>query len=507
MVLNLQMYPTNLLRKRLTPIVAPTYSHYKFTIIVLCATLSTFARQPKLKMFGSKGKRCFLPAVVVALTLSSALASSDSVNVEERIQRTPPQNKVRGRNLHSKKEVRGRNLSSKKGKAKELKKGTRNADRRFNNRFQRFGNNNRDPEIPTFEETEADIIPRDLGYRFSKTECDSSHVPDNMFPLTSEDFPLTIGGDVTHTLKHYCEAWSIMTVDDYELRNVNMDAVARELGERPSHPGEEHYWNELEEVIRVQISRRLGEPLSSITDAPLPDTWENFTPEDCADAVHNEFPGSHHQKLIERFVNEGVDHDYDVVPFRSKSDFVGHEVRMADLLTWAIGVTGPINFRTKWVHGRIRPEEMVWKILIGESTVQTGVPQRIVNTIFEHFTYMEKMEDFTAYPEGCPQHPSWPAMHSAASAASSWLPLIMDLTDEQYCQVLLLDYYVSYSRTIAGVHYESDNISGLQLGQQIVLNEAPAYLAQKYGGDINVIRAKADSLRFDWATFDPTTCA
>jgi hypothetical protein len=35
--------------------------------------------------------------------------------------------------------------------------------------------------------------------------------------------------------------------------------------------------------------------------------------------------------------------------------------------------------------------------------------------------HLTRAEDFTHYDEGCPLHPSWPAMHSASSAASLWL--------------------------------------------------------------------------------------
>lgn len=61
-----------------------------------------------------------------------------------------------------------------------------------------------------------------------------------------------------------------------------------------------------------------------------------------------------------------------------------------------------------------------------------------------------KATDFTQYPEGSPLHPSWPAMHSAASSASLWLAVVADLTEDQYCQVLRTDHSVAYARTIAG---------------------------------------------------------
>jgi membrane-associated phospholipid phosphatase len=103
---------------------------------------------------------------------------------------------------------------------------------------------------------------------------------------------------------------------------------------------------------------------------------------------------------------------------------------------------------------------MAWKIHTGE------VPKEYVNeTLYDMIKSMNLSSptDFTAYPEGCPNHPSWPAMHSAKSTVSLWLAVVANLTDEQYCQALLTDYIVSYARTYAGVHFKSDNLDGLNL--------------------------------------------
>ena len=66
--------------------------------------------------------------------------------------------------------------------------------------------------------------------------------------------------------------------------------------------------------------------------------------------------------------------------------------------------------------------------------------------------------DFTAYAEGSPDHPSWPAMHSAGASASLWIAVVADLTPEQLCQARRLDYAIAFARTVAGVHYPDDNI-------------------------------------------------
>lgn len=114
---------------------------------------------------------------------------------------------------------------------------------------------------------------------------------------------------------------------------------------------------------------------------------------------------------------------------------------------------------------------------------------------------------FTQYPEGSPLHCSWPAMHSAASSLSLWLPVISKLTEEQYCQVLRTDWAVSYARTIAGVHYPSDNYAGLNMGQEVVSYSLPKHLKEVYGADEEAVRKKIEKYRFDWRNFDPRLCA
>ena len=137
-------------------------------------------------------------------------------------------------------------------------------------------------------------------------------------------------------------------------------------------------------------------------------------------------------------------------------------------------------------------------------TEADGVPGDVVTAV--KAMNLTRAEDFTHYDEGCPQHPSWPAMHSASSAASLWLAVVADLTADQYCQVLRTDYAVSLARTVAGVHYTTDNIAGLNLGQKVLADKLAAHLSEKYGADPQVVQDKIDSLTFDWNTFDPATC-
>jgi hypothetical protein len=85
---------------------------------------------------------------------------------------------------------------------------------------------------------------------------------------------------------------------------------------------------------------------------------------------------------------------------------------------------------------------VIWKIATSELTALDGVPQDIIAAIADTF-HMTKPTDATEYEnEGCPTHPSWPAMHSAASSAAIWMAVVMDLTEKQWCEVKKTDWGV-----------------------------------------------------------------
>jgi hypothetical protein len=158
--------------------------------------------------------------------------------------------------------------------------------------------------------------------------------------------------------------------------------------------------------------------------------------------------------------------------------------------------------------------------------VALGVPEDIVANITA--VNLKHSFNFTAYPEGSPTHPSWPAMHSAASNVSFWLPLSTNMTKHQICEAKALDFGVSYGRTLAGgksylkecflytkqsmipiarthfsslvltFHFAKDNTVNSNLGQELLARKFPLYLRQKFGAKINDVKRKINTLRHDW---------
>lgn len=115
--------------------------------------------------------------------------------------------------------------------------------------------------------------------------------------------------------------------------------------------------------------------------------------------------------------------------------------------------------------------------------------------------------DCTAYLDtGSPRHPSYPAMHSAVSSSYLWLSVVFDLTEYQRCQALRTDWAVSYARTIAGVHYPTDNMAGLNMGTEIIASKLADLLVNDYGANRAAAEAKIARVKFDWKDFDHRTC-
>jgi len=342
-----------------------------------------------------------------------------------------------------------------------------------------------------------------LGIRFNKFAF-TDNQPSNWQPLGPHDYPLL--GAKASTLKDDTNAVSVMVPGDYELKGKVSMTYIRRIGGLPTYPerdADAPFWAELEKVTDDQLHRRRnGRPSDLFT---LPSLWSSFDVHQVAETVHDEYPGSLQVDLIKSLWQQGVKLDHEVMPYRCQSDFLRLIIGPADLNTWAIRAVSALNFHAKWTAGRPRPEEVAWMIANDELTTEDdSVPASLVAKIKS--MNLKSPSDFTAYPEGSPRHPSWPAMHSAASSASFWLAIVYDLTPDQLCEARRVDYAVAYARTVAGVHYPTDNIAGLNLGQEIMAEKLADHLVDLYGANRSKIQAKIDASRFDWNDFHTASC-
>lgn len=167
----------------------------------------------------------------------------------------------------------------------------------------------------------------------------------------------------------------------------------------------------------------------------------------------------------------------------------------------------------KWrVHRRLRPEEMGGRV---EDHLAGRLEMPIHRDLLESQAVAETRERqgtgllTSAYPEGCPIHPSYPAAHAVVAGAC--VTVLKAFFDESYAvpepveatpdgrslrpyegpaltvggELDKLASNIAVGRDFAGVHYRSDSVAGLILGEQLALatlEEASAVGNEIFGG-------------------------
>jgi len=353
------------------------------------------------------------------------------------------------------------------------------------------------------DDNESGIAPRNV--RFNKFA-----VLDTSFeglPLVPGSYPISENPDVAQFLKEGTNCISV--VDDKNDHEViyNVSELIDIVGGEPTHPSRDRnsgYWDMLLRVIKMRkIGQNKPDKKASNklrNEMQLPRRWSNYSVYQVGEAVHDEYPGLHQSEFIGDLATGHygpIEYDYDIIPQRSMSQFLRGIVMLSDINTWTAGVVGPHNFGAKWYGGRARPEEIAWLIKTDQITFAPRAVKRELQKI-----NFDSANAFTQYPEGSPRHPSWPAMHSAASNISFWLQVVMNLTPEQLCEAQKVDFAVSFARTVAGVHFEDDNIAGLNMGQEVVARAIPDYFEAKYGSNKANVRQKVNEKRFLWEHYN-----
>ena len=346
----------------------------------------------------------------------------------------------------------------------------------------------------------------------------------DVFPLMPDDF-LQENKTKWEILTSKTMADSVVLPDDKQLYDYVQEDIVYWLKDpvtgaeiKPVYPGDEGFWEEMITVVESQIARESRESASGVYGwpntweernvvslSPWPDSstsYEGLGLRDVAEAVNGEYPAYHQQIFIKKLFKDGVKLDIGLgQPIRSANDFIGKPVRMAVINTWVFEAVAPVNFMLKWHFGLPRPEEVAHKIFRGDFTEDDNVPTELVEKI--QAMDLDNPHDFTAYKQtGSPFHPAFPAMHSAGSSCSLWLAALCDLAPYQFLEALRVDYAVAMGRTVAGVHYEQDNIAGLNIGQRIIRERLPDFLEEMYGYDSKLVAKKLKKLSFDWKHFD-----
>jgi hypothetical protein len=238
---------------------------------------------------------------------------------------------------------------------------------------------------------------------------------------------------------------------------------------------------------------------------------------DLAEYVHRDFSFQHFLNaglILLSFGGVALDPNN---PYRHSSNQSGFSTfgapQVLDVLARVANAALNCAWYQKWsVHRRIRPEEF-GGLLHNHLTGMARNPihaqvlnSRAVAEAFNRYgTYLLPL----AYPEGCPTHPSYPAGHATISGAC--VTALKAMFDESFVfpnaviattdgllltpydstelkvggELDKLAYNVSLGRDTAGVHWRSDSIEGMKLGEAIaitVLSETAECFNESFPG-------------------------
>lgn len=164
------------------------------------------------------------------------------------------------------------------------------------------------------------------------------------------------------------------------------------------------------------------------------------TPKECAKIVHMDSPSDMPRTALKWLTHPDYGQNQNV------KDWTKNHINFLETIPYveeqiSDGVKKALNkaFEMKYYFGLVRPEEYF--------SLQTSVEGHLM----------------TAYEEGCPNHPAFPAGHASAAAGGlTWLIReFPKLTDIQLKTIIDWGYSWAMFRSFAGVHHAIDNISGL----------------------------------------------
>ena len=194
--------------------------------------------------------------------------------------------------------------------------------------------------------------------------------------------------------------------------------------------------------------------------------------------VHKDYPPLAITELHQWLLRDGAKRR-DLLPRVAYQRFGDQMVMEAALCGYTPHVVTPTAFATKWFNGRARPEEALQAWSDGQLYSPLWATEELDRQLHKTRAELRRHpESFTAYPEGCPNHPSYPAMHGAAAGMAIVFAILFDLTDYQLDVVRRVAANIALGRDFAGVHYRTDSLAGLDIGEQVVARWLPVKLEE-----------------------------
>lgn len=197
-----------------------------------------------------------------------------------------------------------------------------------------------DEQTASSESAEA-TDPQDQGHRFDKFEMYDGEEKPNM--QSTSAYPMS--QEVTTLLRYHSNAYSVVTPQDYRMKGHDVTHYIEKVGGYPARPTTDRnseYWAQFKFVCEMQLLRRQGKLPDDAKIWTPPALWENDDAYKVAEKVHDEYPGENQANLLAQWFGYGrttIQLDEAILPFRCVEDFIGTEVRLAALNTWAITST------------------------------------------------------------------------------------------------------------------------------------------------------------------------
>jgi hypothetical protein len=238
----------------------------------------------------------------------------------------------------------------------------------------------------------------------------------------------------------------------------------------PLRPGDDGFWAEFEAVIVAVAGAKDGAKSHRMVAQCLLDAGYDDAAKQ-AELVHRDRPTA-----IMTIAASTIKSKFRSFKPLDKSKFTDKVVLLDSLMAMSAHMVSPSSFSAKWHHMLARPEEVAQAIAKGELAAPDDIVRLLAN-VFDMSELAKKASTFTMYPEGCPNHPSYNAMHSAAAGAEATiLKTMYNLTKDETAEVDMCARNMAFFRTRAGVHYPQDNRAGLWLGQEVVKRWLPDFL-------------------------------
>lgn len=292
---------------------------------------------------------------------------------------------------------------------------------------------------------------------------------------------------------------------------------------KPSYPEDgDIFWTELAEVaIRVEIAKRktkIGALNRDLDEALLPKVLkgEKFlsrtfkerlgvrTYFDGAQQVKADWPTHILKNLAELLLGDGVKLRRIFKKDFTAVEFTDGPVLFSRILAKVIHEVSPTAFATKWYYGRPRPEETAHAWAKGELEVSP-----FMNTILSaHINKSAVAKDPLAFPVyPCPPHCSYPAMHASLAGVSVLFGVLFNIKlDEHVLETKQTGANISLFRDYGGVHYRTDSMIGLDIGEQVLSDNIYRYLqelADEAGHELAIseeeVQSLANKFRNNWS--------